>query len=248
MSLNVRHCLAVGNPSDTSCHTTRFPEDLDVLASNLPITISGSFDGCRVSATDIVASSLATHIASYFRTNAEELRLSTVSDVYIDSNAKVLLTFSRQYPPVKSEMRPHGLLVALELDFSWKIIDSSCSTNKENQLNITSHPFSQKLSLPLRGLLDNVIRRFMKQCVKRYPLIFGSWCQVCSSISLLTQVRSPAAKYQIYSRCILISNLISKHRISPQSLLQFSASWKDHPTNPFVIVVIGLLSYYAIGT
>lgn len=69
VSLNVRHHLVVGKPSDMTHHTTtRFPEDVDVLASNLPIAVSGSFDGCKISAADVATSYLAQHIASYFRT------------------------------------------------------------------------------------------------------------------------------------------------------------------------------------
>ena len=68
VSLNVRHSVVVGNPSHVSYHTTtRFPEDVDILASNLPISISGSFDGCKVSAADVATSCLAQHIVSYFR-------------------------------------------------------------------------------------------------------------------------------------------------------------------------------------
>jgi uncharacterized protein YaiE (UPF0345 family) len=68
VSLNARHHLVVGKPTDTSYHmTTRFPEDMDVLASSLPVTISGSFDGCKISAGDITTSSLAQNIASYFQ-------------------------------------------------------------------------------------------------------------------------------------------------------------------------------------
>lgn len=67
VTLNVRHCLVSGNPSVTYHTITRIPENVDVLASNLPITISGSFDGCEASSLDIVASSLAKYLASYFR-------------------------------------------------------------------------------------------------------------------------------------------------------------------------------------
>jgi hypothetical protein len=167
----------------------------------------------------------------------------------------VLLTFSRQYPPIKSEIRPHALLVALELDFSWKTIGSSHSTSKkENRLNLPSHPFSQKLSLPFRGLLDNVIRRcIIWQCLKYilFSFCYGFydiflktlssyiWLMV-SGMHFLTQASGSADKYRIYSRFTLISNLISKHRTSPQFLLQSSASWTDPPTNPSVPGVISL--------
>jgi len=82
VSLNVRHRLVAGEPSDTSYHmTTRFPEDVDVLASNFPVTISGSFDGCKVSAADVTTSSLAQHIASYFRTvNINNTNLLSISN------------------------------------------------------------------------------------------------------------------------------------------------------------------------
>ncbi|KAJ7505479.1 hypothetical protein B0H11DRAFT_1851848 [Mycena galericulata] len=40
------------------------------------------------------------------------------------------------------------------------------------------HPFSTHLSLPYKLLLDNVISRFFTwHLVRRYPLIFGRWCQ-----------------------------------------------------------------------
>ena len=103
VSLNVRHRLVVGEPSDRlhSTAKTRFPKDVDVLlTSNLTIVISGSFDGHELSATDIATSSFSQHLVSYFRAvkgfyppfapsltfvkNAEELGLNTVSDVYVD--------------------------------------------------------------------------------------------------------------------------------------------------------------------
>lgn len=114
--------------------------------------------------------------------DSEQSKSTCYYPVFMDSkkHSAVLLTFSRQYPPIKSEIRPHVLLVALELDFSWKtILSSHSASNTEDHLTITSHPFSSKLSLPFRGLLDNVIRRFITwQCVK-YILI--PCCHTCNN-------------------------------------------------------------------
>ncbi|RDB17924.1 hypothetical protein Hypma_000685 [Hypsizygus marmoreus] len=187
LALNVRHHLLAGKASDTqfTLNKTRFPDDVDVLlTSNLVITLSGAVDGSDVSAEDILASSLSGHLVDYFQLNATELGLNTVSKLYIDDEdglPKMKLTPSRQVPIESETHSVHVVLVALDLCYSWRTVgpsESSDSQPSSNSTQQTSHPFSSKLALPFRTLLDNVIGRFVTwQLVKRYPLIFGPWCQ-----------------------------------------------------------------------
>ncbi|KAF9464140.1 hypothetical protein BDZ94DRAFT_1321256 [Collybia nuda] len=181
LNLNVQHRLDVGIASDSlyRVNKPRLPECVDVrLSSNLVVTLSGKVDGFEIPAVEIIVSSLAQHLVDYLRTNASSLGLSTISDMWIDNNdglLKLTLTSSRQYPS-KLELLPvRVLLVGLDLCYSWQISTSSVANAQPQQ---ESHPFSQRLSLPFRTLLDNVVGRFVTwQLVKRYPFIFGQWCQ-----------------------------------------------------------------------
>jgi hypothetical protein len=71
LTLNTRHRLVAGEPSDTlyPVNRTRFPECVDIrLASNLVVTLSGTLDGSEIPAAEIIASSLAQHLVDYLQT------------------------------------------------------------------------------------------------------------------------------------------------------------------------------------
>ncbi|KAG5639434.1 hypothetical protein H0H81_002305 [Sphagnurus paluster] len=176
LSLDVRHHILAGKPSSSvyDFNKARFPDDIDVLlASNLVITLSGVSDGISISSEEIYASELSRHLVDFFQMNAAELGLNTVSKLEIDEFdglPKLVLTPSRQAP--KNLQLVSIFLVSIDLSYAWQ--SSDCSTSNDS----TSHPFASKLSLPFKTLLDNVVWRFVTwQLVRRYPLIFGSWCK-----------------------------------------------------------------------
>ncbi|KAJ7211486.1 hypothetical protein B0H12DRAFT_1157005 [Mycena haematopus] len=88
-----------------------------------------------------------------------------------DGRPNLKIASSRCLPPESELRRVHVTLVGIDLKYSWH-------TKSESTPNSLVHPFSTHLSLPFKMLLDNVICRFFTwQLVRRYPLIFGPWCQ-----------------------------------------------------------------------
>ncbi|GLB38533.1 hypothetical protein LshimejAT787_0503980 [Lyophyllum shimeji] len=242
LCLDVRHRLVAGNPSDAVHYLgkTRVPDDVDVLvASNVVITLSGVLDGRTVSAEEVYASALCQHLVDYFRMNAVELGLSIVSGLQMNEENELLqmvLTPSRRIP-INPETAPVCLLlVAIDLCYSWQTLD--CVQAKFDRAN---HPFSARLSLPYKTLLDNVVGRFMTwQLVRRYPLIFGPWCQqldvessyfpgVFNSIFRVIE-RSPNAAFQ--ARCRRLIRTLRSQRLlvlsdASTSLSTYLASVED---------------------
>ncbi|KAF7365382.1 hypothetical protein MVEN_00410500 [Mycena venus] len=153
---------------------TRFPDDVDViLASDLVFTLSGVLNGVKLVSDDIRRSHLAQHLVDYFQANATELGIASVSSMYLgdDGLPKLKVVSSRCLTPESELPRVHVSLVGIDLNYIWH-------TNSESTSNSLVHPFSTHLSLPFKMLLDNVICRFFTwHLVRRYPLIFGPWCQ-----------------------------------------------------------------------
>ncbi|KAJ6508991.1 hypothetical protein C8R45DRAFT_969528 [Mycena sanguinolenta] len=172
LSLNAVHhvsCLHEGKPAKT-----RFPDNVDVvLASDLVFTLSGVLNGVKIASDDLLRSPLSQHLVDYFKENARELGIASVSSLYLgdDDCPKLKIVSSRCLTP-ETELRcVHVTLVRIDLNYVWH-------TKSESTANSLVHPFSTHLSLPFKMLLDNVISRFFKwQLVRRYPLIFGPWCQ-----------------------------------------------------------------------
>ncbi|KAJ7712433.1 hypothetical protein B0H16DRAFT_1624916 [Mycena metata] len=171
LALNVVHVL---HESDGPPPKTRFPEDVDVvLASDLVFTLSGVLNGVKIAPDDLLRSQLAQHLVDYFQVNAKELGLTAVSSMYLGDNGlpNLKVVSSRGLTPDSELRRVHVTLVGIDLNYVWR-------TNSDSTSNSLVHPFSTHLSLPFKMLLDNVICRFVKwQLVRRYPLIFGPWCQ-----------------------------------------------------------------------
>ncbi|KAJ7288490.1 hypothetical protein C8J57DRAFT_1280428 [Mycena rebaudengoi] len=193
LSLNAVHHLEADS-KHTLPVKTRFPDDVDVVvASDLVLSLSGVVDRVKVSSGDILKSELAQHLADYFQAvkihttsvsprnnihqNAAELGIAPVSSMYIDSEdglPKLKLVFSRCLVPESEIRRVHVTLVAMDLNYIWH----TSKSDSESASNSLINPFSTHLSLPFRMLLDNAICRFVTwHLVRRYPLIFGRWCQ-----------------------------------------------------------------------
>ncbi|KAJ7645527.1 hypothetical protein DFH06DRAFT_1211619 [Mycena polygramma] len=174
---------------------TRVPDDVDVvLASDLVFTLSGVLNGVKLASDEILRSQLAQHLVDYFQANTTELGIARVSSMYLDDDGlpkctplhrlylpavclmpsvliPVKIVSSRCLTPESELRRVHVVLVGIDLNYVWH-------TNSESTSNSLVHPFSTHLSLPFKMLLDNVITRFFTwQLVRRYPLIFGPWCQ-----------------------------------------------------------------------
>ncbi|KAJ6620808.1 hypothetical protein B0H10DRAFT_2188381 [Mycena sp. CBHHK59/15] len=177
LSLSAIHHLS-SDFHDGSTGKTRFPDDIDVvLASELVFTLSSVHNGVKVSSADILKSQLAQHMVDYFQANATELGMNTVSSMYIDGDdglPKLKLVPSCCFIPSCEIPRVHVTLVAIDLNYIWH----TSKSDSELVSNSLVHPFSTHLSLPFQMLLDNVLRRFVTwHLVRRYPLIFGPWCQ-----------------------------------------------------------------------
>ncbi|KAJ7043917.1 hypothetical protein C8F04DRAFT_683389 [Mycena alexandri] len=172
LALNVVHALQ--SEYDGPPPKTRFPEDVDVvLASDLVFTLLGVLNGVKIAPDDLLRSQLAQHLVDYFQANAKELGLAAVSSMYLgdDGLPKLKVVSSRGLTPDSELRRVHVTLVGIDLNYVWR-------TNSDSTSNSLVHPFSTHLSLPFKILLDNVICRLVKwQLVRRYPLIFGPWCQ-----------------------------------------------------------------------
>ncbi|KAJ7366684.1 hypothetical protein DFH08DRAFT_173050 [Mycena albidolilacea] len=169
LTLNAEHRLHDGKSAKT-----RFPDDVDVvLASPLVFTLSGVLNGVKLASDEVLQSQLAQHLVDYFQANAAELGIASVSSMYLgdDGLPKLKIVSSRCLTPESELRRVHVTLVGIDLNYAWH-------TKSESTSNSLVHPFSTHLSLPFKMLLDNVICRFFTwHLVRRYPLIFGPWCQ-----------------------------------------------------------------------
>jgi len=134
-----------------------------------------------------------------------------------NSYAPVKVVSSRCLTPESELCRVHVTLVGIDLNYVWH-------TNSESTSNSLVHPFSTHLSLPFKMLLDNVTCRFFTwHLVRRYPLIFGPWCQqldierpyfhkIFRSISDII-ARSPNPSFR--KKCTRMLQVGHAHRRSP---------------------------------
>ncbi|KAJ7164632.1 hypothetical protein C8R43DRAFT_1122509 [Mycena crocata] len=191
LALHAAHSL-FSSAHDVPAKKTRFPEDVDVVlaSDSLVFTLSGVLNGARIPPADVLDSQLAQHLVDYFQAvntcpvppfhtvnananaqNAAELGLAPISSMYLgeDGLPKLNVRSSRCLPPESELRRVHVTLVGIDLKYVWQT---------ESTSNSLIHPFATHLSLPFQLLLDNVICRFFTwHLVRRYPLIFGPWCQ-----------------------------------------------------------------------
>ncbi|KAJ6584819.1 hypothetical protein B0H19DRAFT_1106760 [Mycena capillaripes] len=172
LTLTAVHRIA--STHDTAPTKTRVPDDVDVvLASDLVFTLSGVLNGVKLASDDILRSHLAQHLVDYFQANKTELGIARISSMYLDEDglSKFKVVSSRCLTPESELRRVHVTLVGIDLNYVWH-------TNSEATSNSLVHPFATHLSLPFKMLLDNAICRFFTwHLVRRYPLIFGPWCQ-----------------------------------------------------------------------
>ncbi|KIM89006.1 hypothetical protein PILCRDRAFT_207924 [Piloderma croceum F 1598] len=186
--LEVTHFLVQNSPSETA-HVVRgnIPENVNViLASDLVITLSGTLDRMKIRSIDIAISAVALHFKQYLETNAGQLGLNTISNIYIDETdglPKLTVTSARTVP--QGMRPPHATLVSIDIVYKWRSRPRNISTAEEiDQLDHTN-PFLSQLFLPFQTTLNTVIEKFVSvHLVKRYPFIFGPWCNVTPSTSL----------------------------------------------------------------
>ncbi|KDR82609.1 hypothetical protein GALMADRAFT_834527 [Galerina marginata CBS 339.88] len=184
LTLIIRHRIVVGQPSST-VHDMKLslPDGVDILlGSQLLITISGKLNGGRIPPEQLTDSCIASHLVEYLRLNADELGINAVSNANIPGDTG-LLTFScTGLPPLPapSESPPvHAHLVGFDIDYIWQT-NAAADSNQASHSQITAamNPFSRQLSLPFLTVLNNAVGRLVTfQLVRRYPLIFGSWCK-----------------------------------------------------------------------
>lgn len=88
----------------------------------------------------------------------------------------MMLTPSRS---ISHTLRPHVLLISLELFFAWKTVRKDTEDWDGHFMAVCDSPFSPTMYLPAETLLGRVTKQFLVQhLVGRYPLIFGPWCKV----------------------------------------------------------------------
>ncbi|KAH9480573.1 hypothetical protein JR316_0007173 [Psilocybe cubensis] len=109
---------------------------------------------------------------------------------HLDDDAKwsiaslVSCTGARPFPSTNDALSV--TLVGFDLDYIWKIRNNVPAEKTGFQAAAKLNPFSRSvLSLPYLTAVNSVIERFVVfQLVKRYPLIFGPWCQGTSTICI----------------------------------------------------------------
>lgn len=178
VALHSRHVFASGSASDDVLELKgRIPDDVDViLGSDLVFIIAGTVKSGRVASGVVRRSAVAKHIIDYFRTNAHQLGLNMVSDIYIDEidgSAKFSVTSAR---PLRAQSRLATVrLLSVDLKLSCKF------TSRFGNASTEEHPFAGQVYLPVLSCLDRVVEKFVcYHLVKRYPLIFGPWRAVSS--------------------------------------------------------------------
>jgi hypothetical protein len=82
----------------------------------------------------------------------------TVATANVEQSYLVTLTSCRQFPLTAGLLPVHVLLVGLDLYYSWQRFVPAFA---DTQPQCANHPFSSRLSLPFRTVLDNVIGRFV---------------------------------------------------------------------------------------
>ncbi|THV03838.1 hypothetical protein K435DRAFT_962184 [Dendrothele bispora CBS 962.96] len=178
LTLTTKHCLQLPSQAGPECSVknTRFFDVIHALsASSIIFTLSGALDRAPVTQDEMLKSELSRHFLDYLRRNACQLGLSNVSDLYVDDEdgqLKIAITPESCRQPFHEQIPLRVFLREIHIQYSWQI-----SKSHEGSSRLAS-PFSSHLSLPFRGLVDNVVSRFATwHLVRRYPLIFGSWCK-----------------------------------------------------------------------
>ncbi|KAK1225410.1 hypothetical protein PQX77_011659 [Marasmius sp. AFHP31] len=174
--LTARHQFAYASHLEASCtiFKTAIPDNIDVVTSGkLVLLLSGHFGGSKISPDTYANSALAQYIVGFLRNNSADLAIEAVSDVFSDESGqtKVILTFARSGEIENPYAALQVTLQAIHLDLTW----TRCTKNQQNT-GIESSVFSEQMSLPIQGLVENAIGRFVTwHLVRRYPLIFGAW-------------------------------------------------------------------------
>ncbi|KAF8967119.1 hypothetical protein BDZ97DRAFT_567431 [Flammula alnicola] len=236
LTMIVQHRLLVGQRSDIIHRMKQSPpEGVDIiLASQLVITISGTLNGARVSPENIMASHIARHLVDYLRMNADKLGINAVSNGHISEDTGLLTlscTGSRPFPISE----PHPLqakLAGFDIRYVWQTHAKSDS-NQPDQTHIATamNPFSRHLSLPYLTAVNITVERFVTfQLVKRYPLIFGTWCKqldietpffssIYASVHNIME-RSPHTDFQVTCKKLL---KLCRRRIEKSADVAFDA-------------------------
>lgn len=122
--------------------------------------------------------------------NASRLGLNAISNVYLDNDglsksifllsqrcfcpdvSPVILCGSRPSP--KGRQNSHSVkLVAVDMNFIWKTIPSEhieLDLHSDTSAPQDTNPFTAKLLLPYRSILNQVIERFVTYQLVRYAL------------------------------------------------------------------------------
>ncbi|KAF9257521.1 hypothetical protein L218DRAFT_965296 [Marasmius fiardii PR-910] len=150
------------------------PHNVNVVSSGrLELVLSGHLNGSKISPETYVKSHLAQYIVGFLRNNSTQLGIEHVSSVLIEDNdqAKVILMLNQSREPQHPQVPLRVILRKIHLDLAW----SSISRSQVVSCTIQNHLFSEQMSLPIQGLVENVIGRFVTwHLVRRYPLIFGA--------------------------------------------------------------------------
>ncbi|KIK59304.1 hypothetical protein GYMLUDRAFT_262086, partial [Collybiopsis luxurians FD-317 M1] len=170
-NLTTKHYLEYGDSKKRL--KSRFPVNLDVIpASTIVFSLSAVLNRKRLSTEILSQSQLAQLFVQFLRTNAPQLGLNIVSDLYIkdgtSDNLQLNITVNRTRQSFHENVPVRVKLRAIHIQYSVTTEEPSDG----------DHLFSSRLSLPYRTLAENIFKRFViSHLVKKYPFVFGSLSQ-----------------------------------------------------------------------
>ncbi|KAJ3558907.1 hypothetical protein NM688_g659 [Phlebia brevispora] len=165
-TLKAQHNLEVGGDGQDRI-LGRLPAVDICLDADLVLSVTGLHHKRRISGHEMEKSFPVQHLSKFLKSNASELGLSNVSDVYVDAEdglTKVTLSSALAYRRENSPVRLS--LGSIDLVYQFR-------PGKE-YISGSFDMFSEHSYLPYHTLLDRVLAKFTDQLFRCYPLIFGS--------------------------------------------------------------------------
>lgn len=218
LNLTTKHRLEYGDSdSSNTARKSRFPANIDIFPSSVIVFSFSAVLNRKPLASDVlIKSQLTHHFLEFLQSNVDQLGLGTVSALYLDAGcpkstrrllscesvnhvfAIVDVSTNRTRVSFHDSVPVRVVLRSIHLHYS---VSSKQTTTCDGDLDL----FSTRLSLPYRSIVDNILKRFvtfhlvksvylcsnplfLSPLRRRYPLIFGTVCQVTTS-SISQQLR-----------------------------------------------------------
>ncbi|KAG7088253.1 hypothetical protein E1B28_012267 [Marasmius oreades] len=163
--LTARHHFESYHDVKPSCAVLKsaVPDNVNVVSSGrLELVLLAHLNGFEVSPDTCVKSHLVQYIVRFFRANSSELSIEHVSDAFIDEDnqPKVLLTFNQSRDPQHPQVPLRVTLRTIHLQLALSTITKS-QVEPFVPSTIQNSVFLEQMSLPIQGLVENVIGRFV---------------------------------------------------------------------------------------